>query len=63
MTPMNKIPNLLPGDTIDEVEACRILNLTSRTMRKYRAKGLLPYHKLGNRIYYKWDDIVRLLGG
>ena len=60
---MNKYPNFLPGDVIDEVEARHILNLSQRTMRNYRAKGLLPYRKVGNRIYYKWDDIVRLIGG
>lgn len=60
---MKREPELMPGGTIDEVEACRVLNLTSRTLRKYRAKGLIPFRKVGNRIYYKWTDVVSLLGG
>ena len=60
---MKKEPNLLPGDVIDELEACRLLNVSIRTMRRYRAKGLLPFQKVGNRIYFKWEDVKRLIGG
>ena len=58
---MKQEPNLLPGGNIDEVAACDLLNVSHRTMRRYRTKGLIAHHKVGNRIYYKWQDVVRLL--
>ena len=60
---MNRDLILLPGDTIDEVEASRQLNVSIRTMRRYRAKGLLPFRKVGNRIYFKWEDVKKLVCG
>ena len=58
---MKEEPKLLPGDNVDEVEACRLLNVSHRTMHRYRVKGLIPHHKVGNRIYYKLRDIIQLL--
>lgn len=39
-------------------EAARALNVTEVTIDQYRRQGILPYQKLGARVYFKHSDIV-----
>ncbi len=42
---------------ITNEDACKFLNVTSRTMQKYRDEGILSYSKVGSLIYYKQSDL------
>lgn len=42
---------------LENSEACRILNISTRTMQTYRDTGKIPYSQINNKIYYKASDI------
>lgn len=45
-----------------EVDAARLMNLSSRTLQAWRSKGLgPPYVRVGRAIRYRWDDIAAWL--
>lgn len=42
-------------------EACNFLDVTPRTMQKYRDEGILSFSKIGAKIYYKISDLEKHL--
>ena len=42
-------------------ESCAFLKISIRTMMNYRSKGIIPYSKIGSKIYYKLSDLERHL--
>ena len=42
-------------------EALDLLGLSKASLQRYRKSGLLPYSKLGGNIFYRYDDLVRVL--
>jgi hypothetical protein len=66
----NKILSLLEntpdknqvGDYLTEVEAQKLLGRKATWFWSMRTKGLLPYSKVGNKVFYSKKDIEKLLG-
>jgi len=46
---------------VDNADACRILNVSTRSLQNYRDKRILPYSALSGKIYYKASDIEAVL--
>jgi DNA-binding transcriptional MerR regulator len=42
-------------------EAMTYLGVSKSTLQRYRSDGLLPYSKIGLKLYYKVSDIEALL--
>lgn len=42
---------------LDNQDLCLILHVSSRTLQRYRSEGLLPFFKIGQKIYYKTSDV------
>ncbi|MEO1215569.1 MAG: helix-turn-helix domain-containing protein [Bacteroidota bacterium] len=42
-------------------EACKILGISKVTLLSWRKKGLVPFHKLNSRIYYKKSELLAAL--
>ena len=42
-------------------ELSESLKITRRTLVEHRTTGLIPYYRLGGRILYKEEDIIKLL--
>jgi hypothetical protein len=42
---------------LDNQDVSQLLNVSLRTLQRYRTEGLLPFFKLGQKIYYKTSDI------
>ena len=42
---------------ISNEEACKILNVTPRTMQNYRDNGIISFSKVGSKIYYRLNDL------
>ena len=42
-------------------EVCDVLRINKKTLQAYRAKGLLPFSRIKNKLFYKPEDIRRLL--
>ncbi|WP_462354196.1 helix-turn-helix domain-containing protein [Alistipes timonensis] len=46
---------------MDNAEVCRQLQISKRTLQYLRNSEKLPYSTLGNKCYYKPDDVQTLL--
>ena len=38
-----------------------LLGISSGTIRKYRITGKISYTKIDNILYYKYDDVIKLI--
>ena len=56
-SPQNKVL----GKWLDNQEVCMILNISKRTLQTYRDNGTLPYSQINHKVYYKPEDVERLL--
>lgn len=45
----------------DRQDLLQMLHISVRTLQYWRSKGLLPYHKIRNKIYYRQTDVEKLL--
>ncbi|MDZ7743710.1 MAG: helix-turn-helix domain-containing protein [Bacteroidota bacterium] len=46
---------------VNNEEASGILKVSKRTLQNYRDKGILGFSQIGNQIYYRLEDIEKLL--
>ena len=46
---------------LDGGEVCRILNISKRTLQTYRDNGTITYSRIGNVIFYRPEDVAKLL--
>jgi len=42
---------------LDNQDVSRLLHVSHRTLQRYRTEGLLPFFKLGQKIYYRTSDV------
>ncbi len=50
-------------DWLDNHEVCSVLQISLRTLQSYRDKGLIGYTQIGHKIYYRSEDVRKLLNG
>ena len=53
-----------PGPTkewLKSSEVRKFLGISHGTLQNLRIKNVLPYQKIGGLMFYKYDDIVKLL--
>ena len=46
---------------LDNRDVCEALRISKRTLQVYREKGLLPYTRIKNKIFYRPEDVQKLL--
>ncbi len=46
---------------LDNQEVCEIMRISLRTLQVYREKGLIPYSRIKHKIFYKPEDVDRLM--
>ena len=49
------------GKWLDNQEVCVRLNISKRTLQTYRDNGTLPYSQINHKMYYKPEDVERVL--
>ena len=55
---MSQSRNTLDGELLlDNQDVCQLLNVSKRTLQRYRSSGELPFHTLYHKTYYKESDI------
>lgn len=55
---MSKQRNMLDGELLlDNQDLCMLLNVSKRTLQRYRATGELPFQTLYHKTYYKESDV------
>ena len=47
---------------MDNQEVCQQLRISPRTLQTLRDNGTLAFTKIGNRTYYRPDDVERVVG-
>jgi len=48
-------------DWLDNQDACLILNISKRSLQTYRDNGILSYTQIGHKMYYRSEDIIKIL--
>ena len=48
-------------DCLDNQDVMQALHVSSRTLQTLRSNGILPFSRIGNKLYYRRSDIQRLL--
>ena len=52
----------LSGDRLlDNQDMCLLLDVTKRTLARYRQKKLVSYYKIDGRVYYKASEVMGFL--
>ena len=62
LQPSGKAPD--PMDRIrmfDNQDLCMLLQISKRTLQRYRSIGALPYKTLGKKTYYSEEDVLTFL--
>ena len=49
------------GEWLDNQDVCRMLNISPRTLQTLRDNGTLAYSRINYKIYYKPQDVRRIL--
>ena len=49
------------GEWLDNQDVCQILNLSPRTLQTLRQNGTLAYSQIEHKIYYKPEDVERII--
>jgi hypothetical protein len=44
-------------------EVRKMLGISHGTLQKLRIRNLIPYQKIGGLMFYRYDDIIKLLEG
>ena len=61
----DEISNLIEStaleDWIDNQDVMNILHITTRTLQSLRSNGTLPYSRINGKIYYRRQDIQKIL--
>ena len=45
----------------DNQDLCMLLQISKRTLQRYRSVGALPYKTLGKKTYYSEEDVLEFL--
>ena len=57
-----KIDRLLSGEKLlDNQDLCFMLKVSTKTLQRYRKKGILPYLTLDGKYFYRASDIHKLI--
>ena len=57
----NKQPKLLNGESLlDNQDLCQLLQVSKRTLQRYRSLKTLLYHRIYNKTYYKESEVSLL---
>lgn len=62
MQPSGKAPNPMDGIRLfDNQDLCMLLQISKRTLQRYRSEGALAYKTLGRKTYYSETDVLDFL--
>ncbi len=54
-------PKLKDLGWVDNIEASRLLGITVRALQAHRLRGNIPFSLIGNKVYFRLEDIKRML--
>ena len=48
-------------DWLDNQDVMQILHISLRTLQTLRSNGTLPFSRIGNKLFYRRQDIIKIL--
>lgn len=61
-TSQQKLSVLPDGDRLlDNYDLCKMLNISKRTLQRYRTSGNLPYQMIYHKTFYRESDVLRFI--
>ncbi|MDP4201152.1 MAG: helix-turn-helix domain-containing protein [Bacteroidota bacterium] len=58
MTKQEKPRHKIDGELLlDNQDMCLMLNISKRTLQRYRSSGRLPFRRIEQKTYYKESDV------
>jgi hypothetical protein len=54
-------PGVAPSPWLKSYEVRKLLKISPGTLQNLRVNGTLAYTKIGGLMYYKYEDVIRLL--
>lgn len=59
---MSEHRNMLDGEILlDNQDLCQLLNVSKRTLQRYRSSGELPFQTLYQKTFYKESDVHKFI--
>ena len=59
---LNKVKDAMDGDQLlDNHDLCQLLNVTKRSLARYRQKKLIRYYQIDRKTYYKASEVREFL--
>ncbi len=52
---------VLSKEWVDNQDVMLLLHISPRTLQTLRTNGTLPFSRIGNKLYYRTEDIQRIL--
>lgn len=46
---------------LDNQDVCEILGISKRTLQTYRDNGMLAFSQIGHKMYYRREDVKKLM--
>lgn len=50
-----------PQEVLSNGQTMEFMDVSKSTLQRWRDKGILPYSKIGSSIYYKREDLIRVV--
>jgi predicted site-specific integrase-resolvase len=52
----------IDGETLlDNQDLCFMLNVSKRTLQRFRSSGYLPYKRINQKLYYLESDVLKFI--
>ncbi|MEN6316935.1 MAG: helix-turn-helix domain-containing protein [Clostridiaceae bacterium] len=48
-------------DWLDNQDVMQALHISPRTLQTFRSNGILPFSRIGNKLFYRRQDIIKIL--
>jgi hypothetical protein len=62
ITGKEKVRHTVDGETLlDNQDLCFMLNVSKRTLQRFRSSGNLPYKRINQKLYYLESDVLRFI--
>jgi hypothetical protein len=57
-----KVCHTVDGETmLDNQDLCFMLNVSKRTLQRFRSSGNLPYKRINQKLYYLESDVLEFI--
>ncbi|QGY46411.1 helix-turn-helix domain-containing protein [Maribellus comscasis] len=59
--PEEEVPLFDGEKLLDNYDVCRMLNVSKRTLQRYRSSGELPFQMIYHKTFYKESDVMKFI--